>query len=186
MIANLIQLIQFVARNIRQRYLHFCLRRRGVKLASSSLLIGHCEISKGVMIGLNTVIVESKLDGRGGLTIGNNVIMNRASIITASHDFDSPALETTYGSVTIDDYAVLLTGSMILPGRRIGRGTVVAAGSVVTHDVPDMAIVAGNPARVIRYRADVHHQINTRRMVGFAPHQLQVLRARMHSIFTHK
>lgn len=46
-------------------------------------------------------------------------------------------------------------GAIILPGcLRIGRGAVVAAGAVVTRDVPDYALVAGNPARVVRYRFD--------------------------------
>jgi phosphonate metabolism protein (transferase hexapeptide repeat family) len=43
-------------------------------------------------------------------------------------------------------------GAIVLPGRRIGNGAVVAAGAVVTKDIPPYAIVAGNPARVIRQR----------------------------------
>ena len=43
-------------------------------------------------------------------------------------------------------------GSLILSGVVIGDGAVVAAGSIVTHDVPPYAVVAGNPAKVIRFR----------------------------------
>jgi acetyltransferase-like isoleucine patch superfamily enzyme len=43
-------------------------------------------------------------------------------------------------------------GAIILSGKRIGNGAVIGAGSVVTKDVPDYAVVAGNPARIIRYR----------------------------------
>ena len=44
------------------------------------------------------------------------------------------------------------TGAIVLPGVRIGRGAQVGAGAVVTKDVPDYAVVAGNPARVLRMR----------------------------------
>ena len=56
-------------------------------------------------------------------------------------------LETTL----VKQRAAIGTGSVILPGVTIGRGAVVGAGAVVTKDVPDGAVVAGNPARVLRH-----------------------------------
>jgi acetyltransferase-like isoleucine patch superfamily enzyme len=55
--------------------------------------------------------------------------------------------------LVISDDAWIGANSIILPGcRRIGRGAVIGAGSVVTKDIPDYAIAAGNPARVLRFR----------------------------------
>ena len=56
------------------------------------------------------------------------------------------------GDVVIGNDVWLGLGSIILSGVTVGDGAVVGAGSVVTKDVPSFAIVAGNPARVIRYR----------------------------------
>lgn len=53
--------------------------------------------------------------------------------------------------VLIDDDAWIAAGAMVLRGVTIGKAAIVGAGAVVTHDVPPFAIVAGNPARVIRY-----------------------------------
>ena len=55
-------------------------------------------------------------------------------------------------AVTIGHDVWIGHGAIVLPGRSIGTGAVVAAGAVVTKDVPDYAIVAGNPARVLRAR----------------------------------
>ncbi len=54
------------------------------------------------------------------------------------------------GDIIIEPDVWLATGVMVMPGVRIGRGTIVAAGSVVTHDLPAMVLAAGAPARIIR------------------------------------
>jgi len=60
----------------------------------------------------------------------------------------------TKGGIVVGDGAWLGVGVIVLDGVRIGKGAVIGAGSVVTHDVPEGAIAAGNPARVLRMRGD--------------------------------
>jgi acetyltransferase-like isoleucine patch superfamily enzyme len=54
----------------------------------------------------------------------------------------------------VDDDAWLGVGVIVLSGVRIGKGAVVGAGAVVTHDVPDGAVVAGVPARIVKMRIE--------------------------------
>lgn len=71
----------------------------------------------------------------------------------------------------IADESWIGAGAVILPGcRRVGTGAVVGAGSVVTRDVPDFAVVVGNPARVVRYRFDGDLQ---RRLLEMQPWALE-------------
>jgi len=111
--------------------------------------------SGNITIGDNSVVnTKVILDSRGGeLSIGDNVdIGQETNIWTLQHDPDNDFHDTKGGSVIIEDYVWIATRVTILPGVKIGRGAVVAANSVVTKDVPEMAIVAGVPARVISYR----------------------------------
>ena len=108
-----------------------------------------------VIIGSNCVVNRDVLlDGRGGcLSIGNNVdIAQEVVIWTLGHDAHDDYHRDEGGPVTIGDYAWIGHRSVIMPGVTIGRGAVVAAGAVVTKDVPAMAIVAGVPAKVIGER----------------------------------
>jgi acetyltransferase-like isoleucine patch superfamily enzyme len=107
-----------------------------------------------LVIGDYSVIDQNcSLDARGTLTIGNNVnISPEVMILTAYHNPDDDNFTGIHKPIVIEDYAWIATRAMILPGVTIGRGAIVAAGSVVTKDVPPQTIVGGNPARRIRER----------------------------------
>jgi maltose O-acetyltransferase len=105
---------------------------------------------------LNRVI----LDARGGLDIGENTQIGFESIIlTSSHRFEElerPIITQGMQSEAVRVGSDVWIGArvIVLPGVTIGDHVIIGAGSVVTKDVPDWAIVAGNPARLIRYRSE--------------------------------
>jgi acetyltransferase-like isoleucine patch superfamily enzyme len=105
-------------------------------------------------IGRSSVVGDHAiLDARGGLVIGDNVNLSaNVAIWTGQHDYQSPMFAYETAPVQIGDYAWLSFRTTILPGVRVGEGAVVAAGAVVTKDVPPYAIVAGIPAKVIGTR----------------------------------
>jgi acetyltransferase-like isoleucine patch superfamily enzyme len=92
------------------------------------------------------------------ITIGNSVqIAPGCAFYPYSHGISRgrPISEqplVSKGGITIDDDAWLGFGVVVLDGVRIGKGAVIGAGAVVTKDVPDGAIAAGAPARVIKFR----------------------------------
>jgi acetyltransferase-like isoleucine patch superfamily enzyme len=92
------------------------------------------------------------------ILIGNNVGIGQGCAFF-SHDHGRSPQEhgqlITKGPIIIDDDAWLGAGVKVLSGVRIGRGAVVAAGSVVTRDVPDGAVAAGVPARVVKMRLEM-------------------------------
>lgn len=95
------------------------------------------------------------------VTLGSDVLMGPDVVImTSSHAFDDLAATIIeQGALPIRPVVVgnnvwIGTRVIILPGVRVGDGAVIAAGSVVTKDVPENAIVGGVPARVLRYRGD--------------------------------
>lgn len=117
-------------------------------------------IGKGSIIGDNSI-----LDGRNGIKIGDNVVFaSNVRIWTEQHDHRDPwfRCETQeHRPVIIDDRAWIGSHTVILHSVHIGEGAVVAAGSVVTHDVPPYTIVAGIPAKKIGERnRDLRYEMN--------------------------
>ncbi len=152
-----------------------------VQIGSDSSIHWLCRFNlpSGVSIGHNTIIGnDAFLDGRffrqwdkkqnklmtyvqdflnpkhRPLRIGNNVsIAGEVRIYTMQHDIDDPDFKETAGDVVIEDYVVIGTRVIILPGVRIGKGAVVASGAVVTKDVEPFSVVGGVPAKHIRDRS---------------------------------
>lgn len=126
----------------------------GYRIAPSAAIHSGCWVTGfWLSVGEHSVINRNcRLDARGGITIGANVsISPECYLISASHDPHSPefAGATKPTAVHIHDYVWLGVRAIVLPGVAIGRGAIVGAGAVVTRNVEPMAIVAGNPARVI-------------------------------------
>lgn len=137
----------------------FFIKLRVKKLGNKTgILMGLCIRTSGKNIEIgNNVIINKKvsLDGRGGslIRIGNNVdIGQETNIWTTEHDVHSDYHTSTAGDVIIEDYVWIASRCTILPGVKIGKGAVVASNSVVTKDIPPMAIVGGVPARIIGER----------------------------------
>lgn len=116
----------------------------------------HCDYGYNIEVGENFFAnYNLTVLDVGKVTIGSNVqIAPNVSIYTAGHPLhpDSRNSGYEYGiSITIGDNVWIGGNSVILPGVTIGNNAVIGAGSVVTKDVPDNAVAAGNPARVIRF-----------------------------------
>ncbi len=98
------------------------------------------------------------LYGRGGLTIGDHVLVGQnAIVLSSSHQWDDPTLPITHqghrhAPVTIGDDVWIGANAVVLPGVQVATGTVIGAGAVVNHDTEPYAIVAGVPARKIGER----------------------------------
>lgn len=89
-------------------------------------------------------------DATGSIRLGRDVTVGHGvALVTASHAVGGPhsrAGEVTARDVSVGDGVWIGANAIILPGVTIGAGSIIAAGAVVTRDVPDNVLVAGNPA----------------------------------------
>ncbi|MFZ5437811.1 MAG: acyltransferase [Patescibacteria group bacterium] len=141
----------------------FFYRLFGMKIGLNSTIHMMARIydPRHITIGVGTLIGEKvTLDGRkqlpnsqGGLEIGSHVdIASEVMIWTSQHDIHSENMQTIEAKVTIGDYVFIGPRSIILPGVTVGKGAIIAAGSIVTKDIAPGVIVAGTPAKEIGTR----------------------------------
>lgn len=121
-------------------------------IEKGAMVTSHTSVGNCSGIGINAVL-------HGTVTIGDDVMMGPECIIyTSNHSHkltDNPMCHQGFEAerpVTIGDDVWIGGRVIILPGVNIGRGCIIGAGAVVTKDVPDYSIAAGNPARIVKSR----------------------------------
>jgi len=127
-------------------------------LGDNSTIEDFCTINNGVgdvligqrcRIGMSNVLI-------GPVTIGNDVILAQNIVMSGlNHGYENINLPiykqpVTKKKITVEDEAWIGANAVIVAGVTIGKHSVVAAGSVVTKDVPPYSVVAGNPAKVMK------------------------------------
>lgn len=106
-----------------------------VSVGAGSQVMANSAVCVGSQIGKATIVnTSASVDHE--CRIGNGVHIGPGA--------------TLAGCVTVEDFATVYTGATVLPRMRIGKGAIVGAGAVVTRDVPDQAVVAGNPAGILK------------------------------------
>ena len=112
-----------------------------------------CDFGNRVKFGKGVFLNHSAiLSASGGIEFEDGVLVAPGvRIATINHDMNQRHTTYTYGKVTIRKNAWIGMNVTICPGVTIGRYAVVAAGAVVTKDIPDYAVAGGVPAKVLRY-----------------------------------
>lgn len=136
--------LKFEGKNVKYKYL-------SSTYVSTELLI----IEDNVFIGPN-----AHIDATGGVTIKTGCILAPfVTIYSRTHNYDSADLRglpfdnrLLCYPVTVGEYTWIGRGAIIMPGVTIGKGCVIGANTVITKDIPDYAVVVGNPGTVVKFR----------------------------------
>ena len=113
------------------------------------------QVGNAVVIGEGTVVMPNVVINNSA-KIGKNCILNTSSVI--EHDCElgdfvhlSPN-DTLAGGVSVGEGTHIGSSAVVIPCVKIGKWAVVGAGAVILKDIPDYAVVVGNPGKIIKYR----------------------------------
>lgn len=131
-------------------FLHRVLVKLGLRKAVDYGSVEYLR-ARGVEIGEDVRLLNTTIDfGHGFLvSIGNNVTLTGVHILAHDASTQIPLGVSKVGRVMIGDEVFVGVGTIILPNTRIGSRVIIGAGSVVSGNIPDNTVAAGNPARVI-------------------------------------
>ena len=127
----------------------YCVVFSGAKIGRNCNLCAHTLIESDVIIGHN-VTVKSGVFLWDGTRIEDNVFIGPNATFTNDPMPRSKVYPESFSGVRVKRGASVGANATILPGVTIGANAMVGAGAVVTKDVPDNAVVAGNPAKIIK------------------------------------
>jgi UDP-2-acetamido-3-amino-2,3-dideoxy-glucuronate N-acetyltransferase len=122
----------------------------GARIGSDCNLCAHTFVESDVVIG-NNVTVKSGVFLWDGTRIEDNVFIGPNATFTNDPMPRSKVFPETFKGILVKFGASIGANATILPGLTIGRHAMVGAGAVVTRDVPDKAVMVGNPAKITKF-----------------------------------
>lgn len=118
-------------------------RLRGVKIGKQT------HVARGVLLDdHNPELIE--IGERVGITSGVMIICHKRDMSYYKYGMNPQQCPFIYGKVVIEDDVHIGIRSIIMPGVTIGKGAVIGAGSLVTHDIPPYSVAVGSPAKVVK------------------------------------
>lgn len=114
----------------------------------------YTDCGKNITIGKNVFINSGcRFQDQGGITIGNDTLIGHNAVLaTLNHRFAPDNRKDMFPApIVIGKNVWIGANATVLPGVSIGDNSIIAAGSVVTKDVPENTVVAGIPAKIIKY-----------------------------------